>query len=188
MKNGFIVLCGPSGSGKSTLIQRVLELMGDRLDRIVSYTTRKKRPLEQHGKDYFFISEKEFLEKQNKGQLIEWSKIYGAYYGSSKEQVLDRWRKGFAVIKDLDLNGLRAIEKLYPKSLSVGVLVSSEEEIKKRVLKRGEDRGENLSARLKACLKEMEDLRQFCQVKIYNDQIDTAVLELKKEIEKYLSL
>ena len=184
MKNGFVVLCGPSGSGKSTLIQKILETKSDKLDRIVSYTTRKKRPFELHGKDYFFISEKEFMNKKNQGLLIEWSKIYGAYYGSSKEQAENCWRRGLSVIKDLDLNGLKSIQKIYPKSLSIGILVSSGDELKKRILKRGG--GESLSTRLKACLLEMKDLQQFCQVKIYNDHIDQAVLELKKEIEKYL--
>lgn len=187
MKNKFIALCGPSGVGKSSLIEGILKDMGKKLIRTVSYTTRKKRLNELHGKDYFFISKEEFFKKRKNGEFIEWTYVYNDYYATSKSQIQSCWKNNKAVIKDLDIEGLKSVKKIYPQSLAVGVLVSSDQEIRKRIEKRRADFGENRKIRLDSYVKEVEEIKKLCSLRIFNDYFEKAVLLLKKEIEKYLS-
>ena len=182
----FIIVAGPSGVGKSTLIKRVAGSMKQEIARIISYTTRKKREDEIEGEDYFFISQEEFLKKKEQGHFIETACVYNDHYGTSRQQAESVWKSHKAVIKDLDIEGLKSVKKLYPQSLAVGIFVSDPGDVKKRIAERNTDFGENLNIRMEAYEKEVRELKQLCEVRIFNDNFDRAVFSLKKEIEKYL--
>ena len=186
-KNPFIVLCGPSGSGKSTLIEKVIKEGPWPLVRTVSCTTREKRAGEVEGRDYFFISRQEFLEKREAGAFVEWAEVYGDHYGTLKEQAAKAWEKGQVVIKDLDIQGLKSVKKLYPQALAIGVFVSKGGELEERVNKRRADSSQKRALRLESAEKEAGQIQKLCPHHVLNDHLDTAFLSLKKMIEKYLS-
>lgn len=185
IKNPFIILCGPSGAGKSTLLKNMIQDI-QVLTPTISFTTREKRPFEKDQKDYFFVSKEEFFRKISNGEMLEWAQVYGYYYGTSKKQVEKIWNDGKAVIKDLDLQGLQSVKESYPQSLTVGVFPSSKEEAKNRMAKRKASPNENQILRLEAYTSEVERLEQCVDVKIINDDLKQATLELQKEIKKYL--
>ena len=185
IKNPFIILCGPSGAGKSTLLKNMIQEIQP-LTSTISLTTRKKRPYEQDAKDYFFVSKEKFFQNIKNGDLLEWAQVYGYYYGTSKKQVEKIWNEGKAIIKDLDLQGLQSVKESYPQSLAVGVFPSSKEEAKNRMAKRKAGPNENSELRLTAYTSEVEQLKKCVDIKVINDNLKKAVLELEKEIKSYL--
>lgn len=184
-KKGFITISGPSGVGKTTLIQNMLNEFPS-LTRIVSYTTRAKRSGEVSGKDYFFISEEEFFKKRDQGEFVEWVHIFDHYSATSKAQVHKAWDGEKVIIKDVDLNGCKALSSLYSGVLSIGIFVNNEDDIRSRIQKRGLTPGENLEKRLEGLSAITKELKSVCSVHIYNDNIDEATQSLKKAIESYL--
>ena len=184
-KKGFIIVCGPSGAGKSTLIERVTQEI-HHITATISYTTRLKRDYEIHGKNYFFISEEEFFKKEKNGDFVEWAKVYNDYYATAKDQVQAVWNSGKSIIKDVDLQGLQSIKKLYPHSLSVGIFAPSSEEANDRIRKREADSTSIINIRKGTYQKEMEQLYQLAEVKIINDELEKAYIKFKKEIETYI--
>ena len=184
-KQAFIIISGPSGVGKSTLIKMVLKSMPV-LTSTISYTTRPKRPKEVDQKDYFFITQEEFTQKQKQGDFVEWTHIYGYNYATSKDQIQSCWDKGKAIIKDVDIEGLKSIKRVYSQSLAVGIFAVSRADIKNRIEKRNVDFGKDLDMRIQAQAREIKDLNHHADVQIINDCIEKAYHELKKEIEKYL--
>ena len=185
IKNPFIILCGPSGAGKSTLLQNMIQEI-KLLTPTISFTTRAKRPFEKDKKDYFFISKDEFFQKISAGEMLEWAQVYGYYYGTSKKQVEKIWSDGKVVIKDLDLQGLQSVKEGYPQSLTIGIFPVSKEEAKNRMAKRKSSPNENSNLRLEAYTSEVEQLKNFVDVRIINIDLKQASLELKKEINRYL--
>ena len=186
MQKGFIILCGPSGVGKSTLRDEVLKSMPEALAPALSCTTRPQRPYEKDGKDYVFLNDADFLKEKESGRLIESAQIYGHWYGTRKKEVESAWKKGLSVIKDVDIQGLKAIKRIYSWSLAVGVLISSPEELKQRILKRNTEFGENLDKRLQSYRRESLEISKHADIQIFNDDFQKTAKNLKKEIEKYL--
>lgn len=186
-KEAFIAVCGPSGVGKSTLVQKALQDM-EFLISTVSCTTRSQRPNEVHGKNYFFITKEEFLSRKEKGDFLETTYVYGHYYATSRQQVQSCWEQGRAIIKDFDLEGVKSIKKIYPRSLLVGV-IAEPHKTKNRIEKRNVDFGKELSLRIQSQqFSELKELKKYVNVQIMNNNLEKAYQDLKKEIEKYLYL
>ena len=185
IKNPFVILCGPSGAGKSTLRQSMIREIKV-LTSTVSFTTRARRPSEEDKKDYFFISKEQFFQKVQRGEMLEWAQVYGCYYGTSRQQVEKIWSEGGAVIKDLDLQGLRSVRESCPQSLTVGVFPDSKEEAENRMAKRKAGPNENSDLRLEAYTSEVEQLKKCVDLQIINIDLDKAVSELKRAIDCYL--
>ena len=115
MRRG-IFFPGPSGSEKSKLVNLILAdpMHSDRFGRAISHTSRKIRPGEVHGREYFFVSKQEFETKIAEKGFAEFAKFGGEYYGTSCEQLDQLWTSGKAVIGDVNDVGARQIRKLYP--------------------------------------------------------------------------
>ena len=186
IKNGFVVLCGPSGAGKSTLIQSVIKDMSQ-VVLSISCTTRQRRPFETHGKDYFFLSKKEFLEKKQKGEFVEWTEVYGHYYGTTHHQLESIWKQNKVAITDLDLTGIQSVKKLYPHSLVVGVFTSNQKEAMNRLSQRGASPDDNKELRLKAYKDEVSELQRYSDIQIVNEDLKKACQILQNEIKRYLN-
>lgn len=183
-KKPFVLISGPSGAGKTTLIQHILKEMTN-LQKIVSYTTRPQRKDEKQGKSYFFVTPEEFFEKEKNKEFIEFACVYHNYYAVSKNQVEDSWKNKKIPIKDVDIQGLKAIKKMYPESFSVGIFLPQKTLIKERIEKRNGDFGENLKTRLESQDQEIRELQKEVDVQIINDHLEEALEILKKEIENY---
>ena len=132
----IVILSSPSGAGKTTLVKKISKKKNFKIS--ISHTTRKPRSNEINGKDYFFISEKEFKDLINKDKFLEYAKVFNHYYGSSKDAVLEKLRNGENVIFDIDWQGTQQIksQKLDYKILTIFILPPSRDELYKRLLNR----------------------------------------------------
>ncbi|HOM99769.1 MAG TPA: guanylate kinase [Acidobacteriota bacterium] len=173
----LFVVSSPSGAGKSTLIHRVLDQV-PQLVFSVSYTTRPARDGEVHGRDYFFVSEKEFEERIARNDFLEWAEVYGYRYGTSREFVEDCLRDGKDVILDIDVQGARQVRENCSTAVLIFVLPPSRRELEDRLKKRRSDSEEAIRRRLAAARSEIERYREYNYV-IINREVDPAVEELK---------
>ena len=185
-KKKIIILTGPSGAGKSTLVKGLLGLFGAKVMACtVSYTTRPLRGKEQASLDYHFVSEKKFLDLQKQGFFAEWAKVYGHYYGTSNKEIQKHWQAGRAIIKDLDLQGAKAIKKLYPQALRVFVAPPSLKELAHRIQKRQENTDKEIKSRIQEAQEEIQQSTHFEQ-RVENKDFEKTLQNLKKIIEIYL--
>ncbi|MGE5307912.1 MAG: guanylate kinase [Deltaproteobacteria bacterium] len=178
----LFVLTGPSGSGKTTLARAIIndrELKG-KIRGSVSFTTRPRRPNERQGKDYFFITEKEFRQGRRSKKILEWTRYLGYYYGTAKKTVDDQLRRGKSLVLCLDIRGARRIRRLYPRnSVLVFILPPSIKELERRITKRckGTSR-EELTNRLARAREEIKEAGGF-DYRIKNRDLDVALGQLK---------
>lgn len=151
-----IVLSGPSGAGKDAVLHHLREKSYPAHFTITA-TTRPKRPTEVNGRDYFFVSTKEFLSMKSRGELLESAQVYGHYYGVPREQVKQALAKGKDVFIKVDVQGAATLRSLLPEAVFIFIAPSSPEELASRLKKRNSERLPDLSLRLKTAEKEMAD-------------------------------
>jgi len=177
-----IIVSSPSGGGKTTIVKNLLrELEGVR--RSVSYTTRKPRVDEKDTSDYTFISEKEFRKKIDGGELVEWEKNFGNYYGTPMSQIEKAASEGYDIILSIDVKGARQVKKAIPESVSVFILPPSTGELAKRLKRRNTEKEKELEERLSESGKEMAAAKEY-DYQIINRDLDVATRELRDIIEK----
>jgi guanylate kinase len=170
----LIVISAPSGTGKTTICRRLIEIHKD-LFYSVSATTRKKRPGEVDGVDYIFLDRRTFEKWKEEGELIEWALVYGEYYGTPKGPVIENIKKGRDVILDLDLEGKRALENIFPgRVVSIYLLPPDLKTLKERLMGRGVEEPSKLKVRLE---KAREELRWATEYNywVINDELSKAV-------------
>ena len=173
MKN-LIILSAPSGSGKTTLCKEI-QKKENRIIFSVSHTSRKIRPNEKNGIDYFFIPKEEFLKGIKNEEFVEWEKIHGDYYyRTSKAQIEKLIDKEIPVLLELDVKGALSIQKLYPnQTISIFVEPPSLNELKLRLKKRGFDSKERIEKRLQRIESELSYKSNF-DYSIVNDKLEDA--------------
>jgi guanylate kinase len=181
-KNLIIIMSAPSGSGKTTIVNRLREKMPG-LVCLVSYTTRKQRKDEVDKKDYIFITEEEFKEKIEKGDLLEWEEVFGNYYGSSEEQLREALKKNDDVILSIDVKGAREVRRKFPESISIFIMPPSVDELATRLKKRNTDEESAVSTRLKEAEREIAAADEYDYL-IVNEDLDKAIEELQAIIEQ----
>lgn len=182
----IIIVTAPSGSGKTTLVKRMLAAY-PKLAFSISACTRKPRPNEEHGKDYYFFTEQEFKQLIEEDAFVEWEMVYtGKYYGTLKTEVERIWMNGQAPLVDIDVQGAIAIQKKYPdNSISLFIQAPSMQELRNRLIKRGTETPESLEERIKKAEWEITHAEHFDAV-IINDDLDKATAELIATIEDFL--
>ncbi len=172
----FLVLSAPSGAGKTSIRRKFFERHPE-VQFSVSYTTRKPRPGEVDGKDYFYISEAEFRERIEQGEFAEWEENYGHCYGTSGK-MMDRFLdQGRDMLLDIEMRGAKTLKKNYSGGIYVFVLPPSLAELKSRLQNRGESDAE-IKKRLGQVLQEIEEALGYDYV-IFNDSLDRAVDSLQ---------
>ena len=132
----IVILSSPSGAGKTTLVKKISSRKKYKIS--ISHTTRKPRSTEKNGRDYFFIKNKKFKKLIQDKKFLEYAKVFNNYYGSLKENVINKLKNGENVIFDIDWQGTRQIrnKKLKYKIITIFILPPSKEELFKRLLKR----------------------------------------------------
>ena len=132
----IVILSSPSGAGKTTLVKKISSRNNFKIS--ISHTTRKPRVNEKNGKDYFFIKSKEFKILIKKRKFLEYAKVFNNYYGSLKEKIINKLKKGENIIFDIDWQGTQQIKskKLKYKIITIFILPPSKKELFKRLLKR----------------------------------------------------
>lgn len=183
----LVVISSPSGAGKTTVCQRILKKNLEYLYSI-SYTTRKKRKNEKEGKDYHFLTFKKFKEKIKRKELVEWAKVYGNYYGTSKKIIHRAQKEGKVLIMVLDIQGGMAIKRKYPESVLIFILPPNMKELERRLRKRATDKGMELKKRMDNALKEISFLPHYDYVVVNKNLHDTIkIVDQIINAEKYKS-
>ncbi len=178
----IIVISAPSGTGKTTIIRSILKILPDVVYSI-SATTREKRPSEHDGVDYFFIDEETFQQKINDHEFVEWEKVYDYFYGTPKSFVENVISEGKSILLEVDVKGALSIKKVYPDAIMIYLLPPSLEELEKRLRERKTESEKDFQKRIERAKMELS-LKENFDYFIVNNNLNTAILELKELIEK----
>ncbi|MGJ3233208.1 MAG: guanylate kinase [Oceanicaulis sp.] len=173
----MLVLSSPSGAGKTTLSKRLIAQNPD-LVLSISATTRKPRPGEEDGKDYYFLSEEEFLAKTKGGEFYEWAKVFDHYYGTPKAAVEEALDEGRDVVFDIDWQGARVLAEVAPADVvRVFILPPSVKLLRERLKKRAQDTDEIIDGRMSRAKSEIEHWAEYDYV-VINDDFSRALEKL----------
>src|SRR3990167_10236337 len=150
-KGKIIIISGPSGSGKTTLQKELLagKKFRARLMKSISATTRPRRSGEKNGRDYLFLTRKQFLDKIRKGYFLEWQKVFDHYYGTPGNYVERLLKKDKNVLLCIDVKGAAVVRRACPEAVTVFIKAPSLSILKKRLKARGSESAEDLRLRLK---------------------------------------
>lgn len=182
-----ILFSAPSGCGKTTIIKELMQWF-DCFGFSISATSRSPREGEVDGKDYYYLSREEFARRVAAGDFLEWEEVYeGTCYGTLKSEVDRLWAEDKVAVFDVDVNGGRNIKRHFgADALSIFVMPPSMEVLEQRLRNRGTDSEESIHKRLARSAKELEEAPQF-DVTIVNDDLQCAVEETRRVIEKFLN-
>ncbi|MBD5231065.1 MAG: guanylate kinase [Muribaculaceae bacterium] len=188
MQGKIIVLSAPSGSGKSTIIKQIIDDEALRLGFSVSATSRKPRGQEQHGKDYYFITDEEFLRRIDAGDFVEWEEVYaGTHYGTLASEVERVTGSGRNLIMDIDVKGGVNVKKRYAdRALAIFIMPPSLETLSERLHSRATDSEEVIQRRLAKAEYEISFAPHYDMV-VVNDDLATAVEQVRKAILRFIS-
>ncbi|HAC60492.1 guanylate kinase [Parvibaculum sp.] len=174
----MLVLSSPSGAGKTTLSRRLLESDSE-IEMSVSATTRRPRPGEQDGKDYFFLSTEDFGIMRNRGEFLEHAKVFGNYYGTPRKPVEEALARGRDVLFDIDWQGTQQLDETAPEDLvKVFILPPSVQELEKRLMTRAQDSAEVVASRMGQALDEISHYQEYDYV-IINENVDRTFEDLR---------
>ena len=185
MRGRLIVVSGPSGAGKSTLIKASLEAVPD-LAYSVSATTRGPRPGEVDGRDYIFLSRKEFELWIEEGRFLEWAEYSGNLYGTPEQKVEEFLDAGKSVILELELQGARQVQLKRPDAVMVFVRAPSLEETRRRLTGRATETEEALESRLATAVGEVAARDEFDH-EVINENRERARKDMIEKMESIVS-
>jgi guanylate kinase len=181
----IFVISGPSGSGKTTLAQNLIKSpeLKERLARSISFATRPKRAGEIDGKDYFFITERQFKQRLKAKKILEWTKYLGYYYATPKDFIEKQLKNSKHITLCLDLRGALKIKRLYPKNtVMIFVIPPSLEELRKRIQKRSnQTKKTEIHQRLKLAKQELLAANRY-DYRLVNKDLGQVINQLKKII------
>lgn len=173
----LLALSAPSGTGKTTLARRlVARVRGAEFS--VSVTTRRRRRRERGGVDYHFVDPARFQRKIDRGELLEWAEVHGHFYGTPRGPAERALRAGGVIVFDVDVQGGRSIQRLYPEAVLVFVLPPSLRELERRLRQRGTDGADTIRRRMLAARAEIEQGLASYDYVVVNDDVDRALSEL----------
>ena len=173
----LIIFSAPSGAGKSSLIKEVISRSSGNIQLSISATTRSPRNGEEHGRDYFFISDEEFDELKKQNSFVEHANVYGYQYGTLKSFVDEKIKNDINIILDIDVQGFDQIRNSIENSISIFIIPPSILELEKRLFSRGLDSDEVIKKRLKNVKTELKYAELYDHI-VLNDQFKNAINEL----------
>lgn len=185
MKKGHLfILSGPAGAGKGTLRKILFHAMPD-LVFSVSCTTRKPRPGEVDGGDYYFIDMEQFERQVSEGAFLEWANVHGNMYGTRREDVERCLTSGGNMILEIDVQGCRQVKSRMPEAIRIFITVPSLDELEQRLEERGTETPEQLDIRLRNAAKELTQAREYEHI-IVNDDVNIASQQLIALVKSYV--
>ena len=185
-QNKVLVVVGPSGVGKDTLMQKVFDKNPGKFKKGVTHTTRKMRPGEKEGYNYYYVTEEEFLQLKDNNGLIEHNYYNGNYYGLSKKEIEDGTKGDKILYVIIDINGAKKVHELKIPANFVAILPPSEEILEKRLRGRGTESEEVIKGRLETAKSETKEIDKssFFNCKVYNEDLEKAVLDMEEKLKK----
>jgi guanylate kinase len=166
MKSGLlVVVSGPAGVGKGTVVSRARK-KNKNIVYSVSATSRKPRPGEKDGTNYYFVSRERFKEMIRKQELVEWVEYCGNFYGTPRAYVEEQLKKGRIVLLEIEVKGASNIKKQYPECVSIFIAPPDLDELKKRITNRGTEPPDVIEERMRRAEKEMEHISEYDYVVI----------------------
>jgi len=174
--NLFAVVA-PSGAGKTSLVAELLR-REPRIRLSISYTTRKPREGEAHGREYHFVSREVFERMVASGDFLEHANVYGNYYGTSKRWIEDELAAGEDVLLEIDWQGARQVRRLFEHMVGIFILPPSIAELARRLEARGKDAPEAIARRMASAREEVSHVLEFEYI-IVNEAFETAVMDLQ---------
>jgi len=183
----LIVFSAPSGSGKTTIVRHLLEQKELNLEFSISATSRDKRGTEEHGKDYYFLSAREFKDKIKEDKFLEWEEVYrDNFYGTLKTEVERIWALGKHVIFDIDVSGGLRIKRKFPEqTLAVFVKPPSIDELKIRLKNRKTESEDKINMRVAKASAELATAPLF-DVIVVNEHLDEALEEAHTLVSNFI--
>ncbi|HTY13269.1 MAG TPA: guanylate kinase [Candidatus Omnitrophota bacterium] len=183
-KHGLlVVISGPSGVGKSTVVKKLLS-SDPKIRLSISATTRPPRPNEEHNKDYQFVTEEEFFDREKRGLFLEWAQVHGYYYGTSKSFVEDQLNKNNVVVSEVDVQGAASIKeavalgKIRTSAVFIFLIPPSVDILAFRLRRRKTENEEVVNYRLRAAIAELQVMEKYDYI-VVNDKVDTAAEKIK---------
>jgi len=174
------VLSAPSGTGKSTLARQLVKQTED-LNFSVSFTTRKPRPGEMDGRDYFFVDDATFDAMVAADGFVEWVKVYDRRYGTGKAWIQERLASGVDILLDIESQGARKVHQAIPDAVMVFLLPPSSQELSSRLRGRGDESEEQVRIRLDYARHELSQFDGYDYL-VVNDTVEQAYRRLESII------
>lgn len=180
----LFVISGSSGVGKGTLLKELL-LQHPELELSISATTRKPRPGEVDGVNYFFVSKDEFMRSVENKEFLEWAEFNGNCYGTKQAWVEKQLNKGKNLILEIETKGALQIKQKMPESILIFILPPSIEELEHRLRGRNTEDEETIQGRLHEAFREIE-CSKYYDYKVVNDDLYKALKELEQIINGFI--
>ena len=184
----LIVFSAPSGSGKTTIVRHLLNKTDLNLEFSISATSRDKRGEEEHEKDYYFLSAKDFKTKIKNDEFLEWEEVYrDNFYGTLKTEVERIWALGKNVIFDIDVSGGLRIKRKFPdQTLAIFVKPPSIDALKIRLKKRKTESEDKINMRVSKASAELATAPLFDTI-IINDDLEKALTEAEQKVADFIN-
>lgn len=183
-KGEILVVSAPSGAGKTSIVKQILKQY-PQIVFSVSATTRPKRAVETDGVEYYFITEKEFIEKIESDEFVEWEKFYDYYYGTFKKNVDNCINEKKTILLELDVKGSLSLKKIYPAAHLIYIMPPSYQELIKRLKDRQTESSSDFKKRVERAKMELMLKDQFDYI-IENKYLEKAINETSSLIKKII--
>jgi guanylate kinase len=176
----LFVISASSGTGKTTLAKELLR-EDKNLVQSVSYTTRAARPKERQGRDYFFVTKREFKAIKSKNGFLEWANVFGKCYGTPKKEVDGHLKRGRDMLLLIDVQGAKKVKKTRHDAVFIFLAPPSKKELLRRLKKRGTESAKEIRRRYRVATTELKELNDMalCDYRIVNREIPVAREVLK---------
>lgn len=182
-----VIFSAPSGSGKTTIVRALLERY-DRFEFSISATSRAPRGAEQHGREYYFLTQEEFRARVAADAFVEWEEVYaGTCYGTLRSEVERIWAAGHVIVFDVDVVGGINLKRIFgDEACSIFIMPPSIEELRRRLEGRATDAPEVIDRRVAKAEFEIGKAPEFDRI-VVNDDLDTAVAETVRLLETFIA-
>lgn len=176
----LFVVSAPSGAGKTTLCRAITDSL-ENLTHSISYTTRRPRPGEVDGRDYFFVSEERFRVMAEAGDFAEWAEVHSNLYGTSRRVLEDVIAKGIDVIVDIDTQGAKQVKERFEKAVFIFIMPPSLEILEERLRDRKSDNSDEIAKRMHRARAEIRDYTMYDYI-VVNRDFGRALHELRSVV------
>lgn len=172
----LFVVSAPSGAGKTTLCKELVASVPG-VHPSISYTTRKPRPGEVHGQDYYFVDEPAFQDMAQRNDFAESARVYGHFYGTPRQALMDMMEKGLDVLLEIDTQGAMQIKKKFSDGVYIYILPPTIDALRARLIQRG-DPPEEIQRRMQKARQEILSYREYDYI-VRNEDLKQASQELQ---------